>query len=142
MHGTIQSRANAHAEDLSSVRDPDDPLYQSFDDQVNVPVRAGDVVIGDARLLHGAYGNQTNSERTLLTLWYHPDFQNLPGGMQARIQQIFDRKGVDTDPDSGMVMSEWPIEQLNKVAHLLPTYNGAEIPHDWNREPQLKRFCS
>ncbi len=140
MHKTIESRAAAHAEDLSRVSNPEDPLYQSFSYQVNVPVRAGDVVIGDARLLHGAHGNQTRDERTLLTLWYHPEFEQLPTGMQARIQQIFDRKGVDTDPDSGMVITEWPMQQLNKVAHLLPNYTGTAKPHEWNREPQLERL--
>ncbi len=57
----------AHDEALSRVDDPDDPLYGSLAEEKAVPVRAGDLVIGDSRLLHAAYANQSSQERSLIT---------------------------------------------------------------------------
>lgn len=135
----LHAATAAHAESLSAVENPDDPLYQSVAEAVAVPVEPGDVVVGDARLLHGSYPNNSDTERTLLTLWYHPNFSALPAGMQARIQEIFLRRGVDTDPDAAeqKIMSQWPVEQRQKIAHLFPNYRGTVEPHAWNREPDL-----
>ncbi len=129
----------AHADDLSRVADPLDALYQSIDGEVAVPVTAGDVVIGDARVLHGAYANNSEHERTLVTLWFHPDFASLPEAMQARIQDLFYRRGVDTDPESEeqLVMTAWPDIQRNKIKHLFPHYEGSAEPHAWNRQPDV-----
>ncbi len=128
----------AHDEALARVTNPEDPIYQSVADEVAVPVRAGDVVIGDARLLHGAHANSGSSERTLLTLWYHPDFSALPAPMQARIYSLFKREGNDTDPAAPgkLTPDNWPAVARDRIAHLLPTYNGTARLQPWNRTPQ------
>src|SRR5262249_17262717 len=46
----------------------DTPLFRRHREEVDVPVRAGDLVIGDARLLHAAHANQTDRRRSCLTL--------------------------------------------------------------------------
>ena len=51
LHNAIQ----AHDESLSRVVDPTHELYQMQEGAVPVPVRAGDVVFGDARLLHSTF---------------------------------------------------------------------------------------
>lgn len=134
----------AHGEALSKVTNPSDPLYQSLSDEVDVPVSPGDVVVGDARVLHGAHANQSDQERTLLTLWYHPDYNTLPAGMRARIMEIFYRRGVDTDPDSStaQVMSDWPASSRTKVQHLFPTADQTAKPHAWNREPDPTKLLN
>jgi ectoine hydroxylase-related dioxygenase (phytanoyl-CoA dioxygenase family) len=45
---------------------------------VDVCVQAGDVVIGDNRVLHGARQNCSNERRTVITVWYHPHYGDLP----------------------------------------------------------------
>jgi len=127
----------AHDQDLSRVTDPDSAVYQSVDGETPVEVAAGSVVIGDARLLHGAYPNRSDSERTLITLWYHPDFAGLPAPIRARIDLIFNRRGVDTDPDwaDGLTPARWPAAEKAKVAPLLPHYDGNAESQTWNREP-------
>ncbi len=133
----LHEAPEAHAEDLSRVANPNDPLYHAMPGETAVPVSPGDVVIGDARLLHGSFANVSDAERTLLTLWYHPDFARLPAGMRSRIREIFLRRGVDTDPAAGeaMLVSDWPGPQLRKVRALLPDYAGKAPPHAWNRRP-------
>ena len=51
---------DAHTDELRRVADPDHPAYQSIPEEVDVPVAAGDVVIGDARLLHSAHANKSD----------------------------------------------------------------------------------
>ena len=37
---------------------------------VDVPVKAGDLVVGDSRLYHAAYANQSDHRRTCITMWW------------------------------------------------------------------------
>ena len=37
---------------------------------VDVPVRAGDLVIGDSRMYHSAYQNNSDERRTCITMWW------------------------------------------------------------------------
>lgn len=134
LHKAIQ----AHDESLSRVVEPDHPLYQMHPDAVPVPVKTGDVVFGDARLIHSAYPNASDAERSLLTLWYHPDFKALPAGIRATIRNVYDRREGDTDPAAAgaMTLDGWPAQAKAQVADLLPPPNppGA-VPHPWNRVP-------
>lgn len=131
----------AHGEALSRVDNPDDPLFGTMPDEVSVPVRAGDLIVGDARLLHAAHANRSGEERSLLTLWFHPDFASLPAGMRARIRQTYERRGVDTDPVAGAVMTpdDWPAEARDIVADLLVPDGQTAPPHAWNRVPNWPR---
>lgn len=133
LHKAIQ----AHDADLSRVEDPDDPLYGPQEGEVPVPVRAGDLVVGDARLLHSAHGNDSDDERSLITLWYHPQVSALPAGMRARIRAIFERREVDTDPGGAeaMTLDDWPESERSLVADLLPPPEPGVAPHNWNRVP-------
>ncbi len=134
---SLHDQPPAHDQDLSRVANPDRPVYQSVEGEVPVEVAAGSLVIGDARLLHGTYPNDSDTERTLITLWYHPDFAALPEPIRARIDFIFNRRGVDTDPDwaDGMTPARWPAAARAKVETLLPAYDGGADPQPWNRDP-------
>ena len=129
---------NAHTESISKVEDPDDPLYYSVNNELEVPVRYGDVVFGDSRMIHGALSNQSEEERTLITLWFHPHYKRLPEAMQARICEMFHRKGVDTDPDGtkSLTLQNWPLEHRQQVAPLFPDCPENVEPYPWCREPR------
>ena len=114
----------AHTDELRSATDPDHPAYQPVAGEVIVPVQAGDVVIGDARLLHGAYGNQSDRSRTVITLWYHPTFDSAPESIQADVSQW----------PKGQIES-WPASAQDLIQALVPTYSGAVAPTEWNRTP-------
>ena len=74
-----------HSEELGRARNLDAPEFSTRPDEIDVPVRAGDLLIGDARLLHAAHSNKTDERRTLITLWYQPDLASLPAPMQAQM---------------------------------------------------------
>ena len=101
------------------------PAYQRHPDEVDVPVRAGDLVIGDARLLHAAHGNSSDRRRTVITMWYLPRYDELSEPMRAAFQtRLFAPPPADL-----------PAEELDRISHLLPDYAGGTEPAVWNRTP-------
>ncbi|MBJ39118.1 MAG: hypothetical protein CMD83_11745 [Gammaproteobacteria bacterium] len=105
---------NPHAESLSRAEDLSLPAYSDRPDEVDVPVRAGDLVIGDARMLHAAHANGSDAWRTVITLWFQPDFAALPERVQAQMVR-------KTHP----VPDTWPEAAAGKVRSLNPAYSGS-----------------
>jgi len=104
---------------------PNSVIFSRRPDEVDVPVTAGDLLIGDARLLHAAHANQTDHHRSLLTLWYFPDFDLLPEAIQAYAA----RKTPLQPPDW------WPEPEGRLMEPLIPKYTGNAAPAVWNRVP-------
>jgi len=113
----------AHTDAIRRATDRDHPVFQALPDDIAVSVKAGDLVIGDARLLHGAYPNQSEERRTVITLWYHPNFDTAPERIQAHLSHNQSR------------VTQWPEQAQALVRPLVPTYDGTEEPLAWNRTP-------
>ncbi len=113
---------DAHTDELRRFSDPDHPAYQSLAEEVDVPVKAGDLVIGDSRLLHSAHANKSDHRRTVITLWYFPYFELLSDGLRAAIARPREWTG-------------WDDAARTRVADLVPVYSGDAAPVAWNREP-------
>ena len=95
--------------------------------EVDVCVKAGDLVIGDSRLLHSARANNTDSRRTVITLWFLPDFHQLPEPMQSRLARH--------EGSANERVTRWPQAAQECVHDLLPVYDGVAGALDWNRTP-------
>ena len=52
---------------------------------LDVPVRAGQLVIGDARLLHGTHTNASTERRTVLLGWYYRKSNAVPAGWKGDV---------------------------------------------------------
>jgi ectoine hydroxylase-related dioxygenase (phytanoyl-CoA dioxygenase family) len=63
-----------HDSNIRTLNDYSHPAFSPHTEQVDIPVKAGDVAGGDARLLHSAHPNRTQQRRTVLTLWYLPRY--------------------------------------------------------------------
>ena len=113
---------SAHGEALQRVEDPTHPAYQHMPGEIDIPVKAGDLVMGDSRLLHASHGNQSDEHRTVITLWYHPFFALLPASMQAHIGRL--RQSF-----------AWSDTDWERTAELAPICNGDVEPLKWNRNP-------
>ena len=113
---------NAHGEALQRVEDPEHPAFQHMPGEVDLPVKAGDLVIGDSRLLHASHGNQSDERRTVITLWYHPFFALLPAEMQAHIGRLRQKLG-------------WSDADWARIAELAPVCESTVEPTQWNRTP-------
>ena len=121
LHDTLPP---AHTDDTYTAL-LDSPLFARHPEEVDVAVRAGDLVIGDARLLHAAHANRTGERRTCLTLWYLPDYASLPDAIKA----VAARKAPLEPPHW------WDGDAGKPVEPLLPYYTGDARPAAWNRVP-------
>ena len=134
----------AHTKDIATNIDLTSPIYASHKDEKALPVTRGDVLIGDSRLLHSAYANNTENERPLLTLWYIPNWSSLPDNIQATLQSIYNREVVDIDDGKQALPTceNWPAFAYSKVSDLLPNYTGNATPLHWNRIPDVDKMLS
>lgn len=115
LHGHV---GNPHAEAISRAQDMSLPAFSDRPDECDVPVAAGDLVIGDARMLHAAHANTSDAWRSVITLWFQPDFGSLPESVQAQMAR-------KTHP----VPETWPESAAERVRALNPTYSGDAEPH-------------
>lgn len=131
----------AHSEGLQSFANPDAVDYAAHPDEVAVPVKAGDVLIGDSRLIHGAYANRTNEERPLLTLWYMPHWSDMSPGMRARgMENYLRRDDIRTSVARPLTPLDWTPVLRQRVEAVLPTYEDSEPPVPWHRTPDTSRL--
>ena len=120
-HPLLDSIAEAHSAAVSEAHNLNRPEFQHAAGEVDVCVAAGDLVIGDSRLLHASHANQSAEHRTVITLWYHPDLAALPESTQAFVA------GMWFNP------THWPGESRALVEPLRPNYRGDAAPLPWNR---------
>jgi ectoine hydroxylase-related dioxygenase (phytanoyl-CoA dioxygenase family) len=131
----------AHSAAMQGFQDPANPAYADHPDAVAVPVRAGDLLIGDARLIHGAFANRTSKERPLLTLWFMPHWNSMPSEMRALAYQGFMRgDDIVSSLERPRTFLDWPEPLIERIAHLLPPNDGDARPMRWNRIPDFARL--
>lgn len=133
----------AHSEGMQGYQDPSNPAYSDHPDQIPIPVKAGDVLIGDARLIHGAFANRTDEERPLLTLWFMPHWSSMPPEMRALAYKGFMRgDDIPSSVAQPKTFLDWPEPLLGRIAHVLPPDNGGVEPMRWNRIPDFARLAA
>jgi hypothetical protein len=84
-HTLHEALENPHNAEYSRAEDPSSVPFAEQPGEVSVMVNAGDLVFGDSRMLHAAHANQSDSRRTVITLWIQPDFNALPLKTQAQM---------------------------------------------------------
>ena len=118
----------AHGEDLARAEEHH-PALQPDPDEVDVPVRAGDVVIGDARLLHSAHPNVSGQRRTVITLWFLPTWPDLPG----RLCAFYGSRNAREGKPAGWSDAGW-----RALRGVLAWYDGPVEPGEGSRIPDAR----
>ena len=89
--------------------DEDHPIMFSDDpEQIYVPVKAGSLVLGDARILHSAGRNHTNERRTLILGWHLRPTDTIPDYWDGEIPASI----ANRDPNEAFEGSRIPGEYL------------------------------
>ena len=126
----------AHSDEVRSTSKTDwqtTPEHQSVPGEVNICVRAGDLVVGDARVLHGARRNQTDQRRSLITLWYIPEYSSLSEGMQNGIIALHNHQcGELYQGRWGELALQMLDERGLLPGEALPPASGKENEYDHN----------
>ncbi len=115
----------AHTDEIQKA-DEHHPALQKDPDEIDLPVKAGDLVIGDARLLHSAHPNRSKQRRTVITLWFCPTFDDMPENIQA-----FYSREREKPP-------HWSDEGWETLASLRTSYSGNAQPSESNRIPDAR----
>ena len=138
----LHDLGTAHGQALAAYDDPADPAYADHPDQRAVPVTVGDVVVGDARLIHGAYPNRSDTERPLLTLWYAPGWDRAPPALRARFRQIYERADLDVEDRRApeRTPDDWSAAARARLSGRVPDKVPGEAPEPWRRTPDPARL--
>lgn len=116
----------AHQDDaVGRAEDMQHPAMRKAEGEIDVPVQAGDVVMGDSRLLHSAHGNNSDAWRTVLTIWYWPAYNELPNEVKALVVRSLE------DP----TWQSWVQNTQSITKHLIPHYDGKDESISWNNQP-------
>ena len=123
----LHGMGEAHTREINRIDDPDDPRFRDYPGEIDVPVKAGDLVVGDARMFHSAHANNSAQKRTVITIWFHPFFSDLQEPTQSWIHDSMHRKHAN-----------WPQEALAKIGALIPDYRGGAAPMVQKRVPDKR----
>lgn len=83
-------------------------MFHDHPDAIDVPIQAGDLLIADARLLHGTHPNQSDKRRTVLLGWFFRRNHDVPTYWVGDVpQEILER-----DPDTPFVFNRQPGKYL------------------------------
>lgn len=98
---------DAHGAEIQAV-DEQHAAFMTHPDEVDIPVKAGDLVIADGRVLHAAWPNHSAQRRTLVLAWWRVfPFPTVPswwtGDLPAELQ---------ADPDAAYERTRKPGQYL------------------------------
>ena len=126
----------AHSTEVREKDHTKDPAHQDAAGCVDVEVKAGDLVLGDARILHAAHPNKSDKRRTLITMWYLPEYDKFPPNMVERIGNLHIHQ-------VGELYKSWPADAVQRVRSLVPDHDpaaegGAEDSYDHNLDYMVR----
>ncbi len=84
----------AHGEGGYDVPENDPDMFCQHSDAIDLPVKAGSLVIAEGRVLHAARANQNNKRRTLLLGW-HERPKTIPSNWSGEVPEEI----VNRDPE-------------------------------------------
>ena len=111
------------------MENKNDPRFLDYPDEVDVPIKAGDLVVGDARMFHATHANTTDQYRTVITIWLYPHFEGLQETTQSLVHREFHKDH-----------SGWSMEALEKIKPLIPNYTGTAQKDGFDRQPDRSRL--
>ncbi|MCY4094392.1 MAG: phytanoyl-CoA dioxygenase family protein [Gammaproteobacteria bacterium] len=98
----------AHESGGYDIKETNEWMFIDHPDAVDVPVKVGQLLIGDARLLHGTYPNRSSERRTVLLGWYYRRSNEKPQDWQGVVPQEI----IDRDPNLPFRFIRTPGEYL------------------------------
>ena len=98
----------AHESGGYDIKETNEWMFIDHPAAVDIPVKVGQLLIGDARLLHGTHPNRTDDRRTVLLGWYYRRSNETPQDWQGAIPQEI----IERDPNHPFRFIRTPGEYL------------------------------
>ena len=119
--GSVVDAVNCAVSFQETLRDRNGSVPEESKMEFRVGINLGDIIIGDSRILHAAHPNLSNEIRTVVTLWYYPDFDKLPEHIKS------------SSEDHHKWPKNWNKKSLDILEKYFPKYEGNAKKIDWNR---------
>ena len=96
----------AHEQGARTIPEDHPVMFSDHPDQVDVCVKAGSLVLADARLLHSAYRNQTDVRRTLILAWHRRPY-GAPEHWNGDIPDAIVHRDPETEYEGSRIPGEY-----------------------------------
>lgn len=103
---------NAHEGGGYEIEESNEWMFFDHPDAVDVPIKVGQLVIADARMLHGTYANQDSVRRTVLLGWFYRRSNEVPAAWKGKVPMEIQRR----DPDLPFNWNRQPGKYLRPAA--------------------------
>ena len=97
----------AHEQGARFIEEDHPTMFSDHPDQVDVCVKAGSLVLADARLLHSARRNQTDQRRTLILAWHRRATITAPDYWEGEIPEIVANREADAQYQGSRIPGEF-----------------------------------
>lgn len=98
----------AHEAGGYDIKETNEWMFIDHPNAIDLPVKAGQLMIGDARLLHGTHPNRSAKRRTVLLGWYYRRSNETPSNWQGAVPQEI----IERDPEHPFRFNRTPGEYL------------------------------
>jgi hypothetical protein len=96
----------AHEQGARSIEEDHPVMFSDHPDQVDLMVKAGSLVLADARVLHSAHRNLTDKRRTLILAWHRrPD--TVPVYWTGPIPEEIKNRDLETEYPGSRIPGEY-----------------------------------
>ena len=93
----------AHEQGARFIEEDHPIMFGDDPEQVYVPVKAGSLVLGDARVLHSADGNKTDDRRTLILAWHRRPTDTVPDYWDGEIPEVIANRPADGEYEGSRI---------------------------------------
>ena len=100
----------AHEAGGYNIKETNEWMFIDHPDAIDIPVKTGQLLIGDARLLHGTHPNRTMTRRTVLLGWFYRKSNVAPMEWDGDIPQEI----VERDPETPFRFNREPGKYLRQ----------------------------
>ena len=100
----------AHEAGGYNIKETNEWMFIDHPDAIDIPVKTGQLLIGDARLLHGTHPNRTMTRRTVLLGWFYRKSNVAPMDWDGDIPQEI----VERDPETPFRFNREPGKYLRQ----------------------------
>ncbi len=100
----------AHEAGGYNIKETNEWMFIDHPDAIDIPVKTGQLLIGDARLLHGTHPNRSMTRRTVLLGWFYRKSNVAPMDWDGDIPQEI----VERDPETPFRFNREPGKYLRQ----------------------------